>query len=187
MNVGDSGGLVFNQSGELQTRDAVFCSMKGLPVTESRPLQTENHSLGGRNKYSVINWVSANNRGVISQIEFKVSVGDRIVLASDGVLDNLTVEEIGGLIANKSPDEAIKSINTKVQERWKIYREIKNRLCLLDFDLKDEGFSGDALKEELFKRTAAEFAKVGVPLDKDGAPMAKPDHASIVIIDIERL
>ena len=53
------------------------------------------------------------------QIEAPIEIfpGDRMCLMSDGVSDNLTVEEIGQLIRGKTPDEAIVAVSDVTDQR----------------------------------------------------------------------
>ena len=56
--------------------------------------------------------------GAPAQVEITPSPGDRILLATDGITDNMTIEELAEVIRNAStPEEAAESIEDTIKER----------------------------------------------------------------------
>lgn len=63
----------------------------------------------------------------ISSGKIKAQRGDRLILMSDGIEDNLTPEEIGKLIKGKTPAEAIRVLDKVTSERMKNKENIINK------------------------------------------------------------
>ena len=56
--------------------------------------------------------------GAPAQVEITPSVGDRILLATDGITDNMTIEELAEVIRNAStPEQAAEAIEDTIKER----------------------------------------------------------------------
>ena len=56
--------------------------------------------------------------GAPAQVEITPSPGDRILLATDGITDNMTIEELAEVIRNAAtPEEAAESIEDTIKER----------------------------------------------------------------------
>jgi len=56
--------------------------------------------------------------GEVAQVEITPASGDRILLATDGITDNMTIEELAEVIRNAStPDQATETIEETIKER----------------------------------------------------------------------
>jgi len=56
--------------------------------------------------------------GATTQVEVTPSPGDRILLATDGITDNMTIEELAEVIRNAStPEQAAETIEDTIKER----------------------------------------------------------------------
>ena len=58
--------------------------------------------------------------GAPAQVEITPSAGDRILVATDGITDNMTIEELAEVVRNAStPEEAAESIESTIKVRLK--------------------------------------------------------------------
>lgn len=74
----------------------------------------------------VTNAVSARFRGATTYSSIDLAVGDRVVIASDGLWDNVAGEAID-LIAGKPIAEVIASLNRHAKEKMRNYRELREK------------------------------------------------------------
>lgn len=97
-----------------------------------------------------------------------VEKGDRVIMASDGIGDNLTPEEIRELIQGLRPEEAIAKLDEITSQRMQNYKNNS-----VDFDRRPEQS----------KQALAHRKKHGVFADgyRSGA---KPDNRSVIVFDI---
>lgn len=75
---------------------------------------------GFRNMVS--NAITGNKQGKTTKSTADLEVGDHIVVASDGLFDNLSPQEVADLIRGKTIREAIFLLNTKVKEKMECFR-----------------------------------------------------------------
>ncbi|MDA0264592.1 MAG: SpoIIE family protein phosphatase [Chloroflexi bacterium] len=61
---------------------------------------------------------ASENLGEPAQVEATPSAGDKLLLATDGITDNMSIEELANVIRNAAtPDEAAATIEQTIQER----------------------------------------------------------------------
>jgi len=66
-------------------------------------------------KNMVSNFVSYNYQGKTTTRRFRLREGDRVVVASDGLWDNLTPQDVHSLVKGKSPRKAVAALNKRVK------------------------------------------------------------------------
>jgi serine/threonine protein phosphatase PrpC len=66
-------------------------------------------------KNIVSNFVSYNYQGKTTTRRFRLREGDRVVVASDGLWDNLTPQDVHSLVKGKSPRKAMAALNKRVK------------------------------------------------------------------------
>ena len=75
----------------------------------------------------VFNAVSGSKQGNTTMNTVDLAVGDRIVVASDGLFDNLSPQEVSELIRGKTIQEAILLLNMNAKEKMQNHEDYKER------------------------------------------------------------
>ena len=94
--------------------------------------ETEDEGMGSK----VFNCVQGTNAGEITKSKVRLNIGDRIVVASDGLWDNYSPKQIAGYVHNKEIKQAISGINRSVKDLMKSRRGKPDNINIIIYDFE---------------------------------------------------
>ena len=112
--IGDSEGLIFGQRGLLRLQTPVQ-SPTGLAVEAG--FLNEREALGHRDRHLVSNFLGTTDMSIDIGAEVELQARDTIVIASDGLMDNVLVGEISERVRTGPLDKAADAVIALARRR----------------------------------------------------------------------